>query len=81
MVLIEPIDVERTEEQKMTQECQEIERLRNKIAELRGKVAELEASEKEREKTKEAVRKIEEHFWFNGISKAGVPSFFWFPQF
>jgi len=65
----------------MNREYQEIERLKTKIAELRSKVATLEASEKERKQTKEAVRKIEEHFRFNGISRAGVPSFFWFPRF
>jgi TolA-binding protein len=65
----------------MNPEYKEIEQLQNTIAELRGKVAELEASEKGRQQTKEAVRKIQEHFWNNGISKAGVPSFFWFPRF
>jgi phage shock protein A len=65
----------------MTQEYQVIERLKTKISELRNKVAALEASEKERAQTKQAVRKIEEHFRFNGISRAGTPSFFWFPRF
>ena len=65
----------------MRQEYQEIERLKTKIAELRKKVAELEASEEERKQTREAVRKIEEHFRFNGIAKTGTPSFLWFTSF
>jgi prefoldin subunit 5 len=65
----------------MNHEYQEIEQLKSTISELRGKVAELEASEREREHVKEAVRKIEEHFRFNGLTRPGIPSFFWFPRF
>jgi len=65
----------------MNHEYQEIEQLQNKIAELRSKVAELEATEREREQIKEAVRKIQEHFRFNGVAGTGIPSFFWFPRF
>ena len=65
----------------MKQEYGEIEQLQNTIAKLRGKVAELEASEREREQTRQAFLRIQEHFRFNGVSRAGVPSFFWFPRF
>ena len=65
----------------MNREYEETEQLQTKIAQLRSKVAELEASERERERTREAVRKIEEHFQFNGVARTGIPSFFWFPRF
>jgi hypothetical protein len=65
----------------MQGEYDSIEELEEQIAALRSKIAELEATERDRKQTKEAVRKIEEHFRFNGVSRIGTPSFFWFRPF